>query len=100
MKTTIKEQDGNLVVLLEGRLDTPAAPQVEKDLTSLNDNNGQDIILDCTELTYISSSGLRLFLGMMKTAKIKGTHVYITGINNEIRNVFAMTGFINLFEFK
>lgn len=100
MKTTIKEQDGNLVVLLEGRLDTPAAPQVEKDLTSLNDNNGQDIILDCTKLTYISSSGLRLFLGMMKIAKIKGSHVYITGINNEIRNVFAMTGFINLFEFK
>ena len=65
MKTTIKEQDGNLVVLLEGRLDTATAPQVEKDLTSLNDNNGQDIILDCTELTYISSSGLRLFLGMM-----------------------------------
>ena len=97
MKTTIKEQDGNLVVLLEGRLDTP---QVEKDLTSLNDNNGQDIILDCTKLTYISSSGLRLFLGVMKTAKIKGNHVYITGINNEIRNVFAMTGFINLFEFK
>ncbi len=100
MKTTIKEQDGNLVVLLEGRLDTPAAPQVEKDLTSLNDNNGQDIILDCTKLTYISSSGLRLFLGVMKTAKIKGNQVYITGINNEIRNVFAMTGFINLFEFK
>lgn len=100
MKTTIKEQEGNLVVLLEGRLDTLAAPQVEKDLKSLNDNNGQDIILDCTELTYISSSGLRLFLGMMKTAKIKGSHVYITGINNEIRNVFAMTGFINLFEFK
>jgi anti-sigma B factor antagonist len=100
MKTTIKEQDGNLVVLLEGRLDTATAPQVEKGLTSLNDNNGQDIILDCTELTYISSSGLRLFLGIMKIAKMKGKHVYITGINNEIRNVFAMTGFINLFEFK
>lgn len=100
MKTTIKEQEGNLVVLLEGRLDTLAAPQVEKDLKSLNDNNGQDIILDCTELTYISSSGLRLFLGIMKIAKMNGNHVYITGINNEIRNVFAMTGFINLFEFK
>lgn len=100
MKTTIKEQDGNLVAILEGRLDTAAAPQTEKDLKAIYDCSGQDIILDCTELTYISSSGLRLFLGVQKTAKLKGSHVYIKGINNEIRNVFAMTGFINLFEFK
>lgn len=100
MNTTIKEQEGNLIAILEGRLDTAAASQTEKDLKPLADCEGHDIILDCTDLKYISSSGLRLFLNILKTAKAKGSHVYITGMSDSIRSVFAMTGFINLFEFK
>lgn len=100
MKTTILEKDGNLVAVFEGRLDTAAAPQCEQDLKPLNDCDGKDVVLDCTELSYISSSGLRLFLGVLKNAKPKGSHVFITGMNADLRNVFTMTGFINLFEFK
>ena len=51
-------------------------------------------------MEYISSSGLRIFLGILKNTKAKGGHVYIKGISDDIRAVFAMTGFINLFEFK
>lgn len=100
MKTTIEEKDGNLIAHLEGRLDTAAAPQTEKDVAPLFDCEGHDVILDCTKLAYISSSGLRIFLAILKNAKPKGSHVFIQGINDELRNVFAMTGFTNLFEFK
>ena len=100
MKTTIQEQDGNLVAILEGRLDTAAAPETEKNMSPLNDCEGKDIIIDCTNLEFISSSGLRIFLGILKNAKAKGSHVYIKNISDNIRTVFAMTGFINLFEFK
>ncbi len=100
MNTTIKEQNGELVALLKGRLDTAAAMQTEKDLQPLSDCSGKNIILDCNELEYISSSGLRIFLSILKTAKAKGSHVYITGMNKDISNVFSMTGFTNLFEFR
>ena len=100
MKTTIQDNGGTLTAIFEGRLDTSAAPQCEQDLKPLNNCSGQDIILDCTALEYISSSGLRLFLGVLKNAKPKGSHVYITGMNDSLRNVFTMTGFINLFELK
>ena len=100
MNTTIKEQDGNLVAHFDGRLDTAATPQTERDLQPLIDSEGRDIILDCTRLEYISSSGLRLFLNVLKNAKPKGSHVYITGMNAQIRSVFTMTGFLNLFEVK
>ncbi|MBR4534225.1 MAG: STAS domain-containing protein [Bacteroidaceae bacterium] len=100
MKTTITEQDGNLVAKFEGRLDTAAAPQTEQELQPLKNCQGHNIILDCSELAYISSSGLRLFLTVLKNAKPLGSHVYISGMNQELRNVFTMTGFINLFEFK
>lgn len=100
MKTTILEKDGTLVAVFEGRLDTAASVQTSKDLEPLNACLGQDIILDCTHLEYISSSGLRLFLGILKNAKPKGSKVFLTGLNDDLKSVFAMTGFINLFEFK
>jgi len=100
MNTTIKEIDGNMVAMLEGRLDTAASPETEKAMRPLFDCENQDIIIDCTNLAYISSSGLRIFLSVLKNVKPKGCHVYISGLNDNLRHVFAMTGFINLFEFK
>ena len=99
MKTTFKEEDKKFVMYFEGRLDTAAAPQTERDVQPLNECAGHDIILDCTKLEYISSSGLRIFLAILKNSKPKGSKVFIRGLNNDLRQVFAMTGFTNLFEF-
>jgi anti-anti-sigma factor len=99
MKTTILEQDGNMVAILEGALDTSAAPETEKAMSPLNDANGKNIIIDCTDLVYISSAGLRIFLGILQKAQEKGGHVYIKNINDNVRAVFTITGFSNIFEF-
>ena len=100
MKTTIQQQDGNLVAVLEGRLDTAAAAVTEKELLPLYDCEGKNIVFDCSKLEFISSSGLRLFLGVLKAAKPKGSKVCITGMSNELKDVFTITGFTSLFEFK
>jgi len=100
MKTTFKEENTDFIMYFEGRLDTAAAPQTEREVQVLNDCTGHNIILDCSALEYISSSGLRIFLAILKNAKPKGSHVYIRGLNDDLRQVFAMTGFTNLFEFK
>ncbi len=100
MKTTFREEGKEYIMEFEGRLDTAAASQTEKDVEALNDCMGHDIVLDCTKLEYISSSGLRIFLGILKNAKPKGSHVYITGLGDELQKVFAMTGFSSLFEYK
>ena len=99
MKTTILEQDGNMVAILEGALDTSVAPETEKAMSPLNDANGKNIIIDCTDLVYISSAGLRIFLGILQKAQEKGGHVYIKNINDNVRAVFTITGFSNIFEF-
>ena len=56
------------------------------------------IVLDCKDMEYISSSGLRIFLTIRKAAASKGGKVIVKDINNDIRQVFMMTGFLNLFE--
>jgi len=99
MKTTIQEQDGNMVAILVGSLDTAASAEVEKAMDPLNDVVGMDIIIDCTHLEYISSAGLRIFLGILQNAEEKGGHVYIKGINDNVRATFDLTGFSNIFKF-
>lgn len=85
---------------LVGRLDTPAAAEVTQEIQPLLDHAGATIVLDCSEMSYISSSGLRIFLTIRKAASAAGGHVIIQGLSNEIRQVFMMTGFLQLFEIK
>lgn len=98
MTINIQEQNGGLVAILSGRLDTPAAVKAQQDMVPLMENADKEITLDCTGLEYISSSGLRLFLALRKETTAKGGKVIIKNINDEIKKVFMMTGFFNLFE--
>lgn len=98
MKVTISKQDGEAVVLLNGRLDTPASLEVADKLEPLKAFDEKTLILDCKDLSYISSSGLRIFLALRKAAAEKGGRVIVRDINDSIRTIFMMTGFLNFFE--
>lgn len=98
MEVVIEKQNDVVTVFLKGRLDTLASQEVAQQLESLAENASGTIIMDCTEMSYISSSGLRIFLTLRKAASEKGGKVIVRGISNDIRSVFMMTGFLNLFE--
>lgn len=99
MNVRIEENEGNMVAFLTGSLDTAAAAETEKAMSPLNEVEGKDIIIDCSALEYISSAGLRIFLGILQNTEEKGGHVYVKGINDSVRTVFTITGFSNIFEF-
>ncbi len=88
-----------MVATIEGSLDTAAAREAEKVMDPLNNVEGKDIIIDCTNMEYISSAGLRIFLGILQNAEEKGGHVYIKGLNDTVQAIFDLTGFSNIFEF-
>lgn len=93
------EKEGNILVArLVGRLDTAAAAAITPNIQALAEQADKHIVLDCSELEYISSSGLRLFLTLRKESAAKGGKLQIRNINADIRQVFMMTGFISLFE--
>ena len=98
MKTEITHNGNQVIAAFEGRLDTAAAVQTAEDVKPLMELEHKEIILDCTALEYISSSGLRIFLSIRKEAAAHGSKVIVRNINNDIRQVFMMTGFISLFE--
>ena len=90
-----KTQNGNAVTIaLEGRLDTTTAPQLEQALKSVLDD-ATELTLDFEKLDYISSAGLRVLLGAHKAMFKKGG-MKVTNVNEIVREVFDVTGFVDI----
>ena len=100
MNTKFEEIDGKYVATLEGEMDTTAAVEAEEVLKPLFNSNRKDVIIDCTKLEYIASSGLRILLSILKGAKATGSKVVMRNVNEDIKTVFKLTGFISIFEFE
>ncbi len=100
MNIEITEENGGIRASFSGRLDTAVAAEVTPQFNQLAEKADRVITLDFADLDYISSSGLRLLIGLRKTSAAKGGSVVIENMNDSIRNVFTMTGFLNLFEIR
>ena len=93
MNVTKKMNGSTLEVALEGRLDTMTAPQLEEELADLD--KADSLVLDCSNLEYISSAGLRVLLSAYRTMNMKGG-MKLTNINEIVREVLEVTGFIDI----
>ena len=90
-----KETNGTaLKVKLEGRLDTTTAPQLEGELKDSLEGV-TDLDFDINDLQYISSAGLRVLLSMQKIMNKQG-EMTVRGANEDIREIFEVTGFSDI----
>lgn len=90
--TITKDLKGTeLIISLEGRLDTITAPELEKELNA-SLNGVQALTFDFDKLEYISSAGLRVLLAAQKCMNKQGTMV-VKNVNETISEIFEVTGF-------
>ncbi len=90
--------DQGVLLHLEGRFDTLAAQDFEQQLMSIIDEGAVSLIIDCQNMDYISSSILRVFLLALKTIRRKSGKIVLTNLQDHIREVFDISGFLDLFE--
>jgi anti-sigma B factor antagonist len=83
-----------VVLTLYGRLDTVNAPQLESKIKEQEDIT--ELTLDFKGVEYISSMGLRVLLQAKKTMKAEGVRLAIINMQDSVREIFEMTGFLNL----
>jgi len=98
LNITINEQEGRLVAALSGDLDNVASSQADRDLAPIFGRDDCDVVLDCTELNYISSSGLRILLNVYKHTRANGHTATLKGLEDEVKEVFELSGFMQLFK--
>ena len=84
----------NVTLKIAGRLDTQTAPQLEAELNGVLPSC-KDLTLDMADLEYVSSAGLRVILKAQKEMNTKGA-MRLTDVNDNIMEVFDITGFIDI----
>ncbi len=83
-----------LTIALDGRLDTTTAPQLDDELkTALAGVTKLDF--DLSKLEYISSAGLRVLLSAQKAMNKQGEMV-VKNVSDEIKEIFEVTGFVDI----
>ena len=88
-------QDGTkLTITLVGRLDTRTAPELEAALKDALEGI-TELVIDLEGLEYISSAGLRVLLSAQKLMNEQGT-MTVTHVNDNIMDIFEVTGFIDI----
>lgn len=97
MEITINKTDEQTIITVGGRLDTPNAKIFEEKIQPMLQDKQLKVCVDCTELAYISSSGLRQFLTLLKHVKSVEGSLKVTNLKPEVKEVFDMTGFTSIF---
>jgi anti-anti-sigma factor len=101
MEATIRQEDDkHITLILDGYFDTSVAAQVEQEAAPLFECHDCEIVIDCSRLDYISSSGLRLMMAINQSCRTNQCRLYIKGLQAKVKDVFITTGFTNLFEFR
>ena len=94
MTIDIKKNNLETVIEIVGRLDTITAPALDK---TINEDIGdtKNLVLDVKGMEYISSAGLRVLLAAQKKMQKIGS-MKVTGVCEEVMEVFEMTGFADI----
>ncbi len=95
MKMELAKNQSDLMIKVEGRLDTMTAPELEKKLKE-NLDEVTKLVFDFEELVYISSAGLRVLLSTQKAMNAKKGSMVIRHVNEEVMDVFEVTGFSDI----
>jgi anti-anti-sigma factor len=94
-----EESTGTCVIVgISGRLDTTNYTILEKRLSEMTDNGQDKILVDCTKMDYISSSGLRILLMILKKVNVMKGRFVLCGLQENIREIFEISGFTSIFE--
>lgn len=91
-------EDKTLIVVPSGKLDTFSAPKFATQLAKLLEERPDSCLLDLSEVTFLSSSGLQVLLAGAKTSKKEGIEYRVFGMQEMVKDVFFLSGFNNFIE--
>jgi anti-sigma B factor antagonist len=93
MEITQRVEDGIAVVQPNGRIDTEAAEQLDQVLQAAVASGSHKIVVDMSEVEYISSAGLRSLAAVLVRCRDEGGDMKLAGLNERVTRVFKIIGF-------
>jgi len=85
------------VVTLKGRLNVTTTAELEQAFNNLLKDGKTKVLVECIELEYISSAGLRVLLAAAKQFKKVSGEIALAGLSQNVKQVFEISGFTSIF---
>lgn len=100
MEITDEEREGYVVLSVKGRIDSNTAPQFSDRLLGYLTGDNRSVVVDLTEVDFVSSAGLRVFL--MGAKRLKGTQIRLVlcAMTENVLKVFQMSGFDRILDIR
>ena len=96
MEITVRDEGDTKVVVLNGKLDTNTSLTAEGEINTLLDAGAGKLLINFEQVSYISSSGLRLLLATAKKLKGTGGDLKVCSLNEMATEVFEVSGFSSI----
>lgn len=97
MQVNFKTQNNILIIKVNGSIDSNTAPDIQEKVLEASADS-KNVIIDLSEVDFVSSAGLRVILMIYRQIKSKNGKVVLVGVSEEIEDVMTVTGFANFFE--
>lgn len=94
----ITQSEGIFQVYLNGYLDAHSAPQLETEIEKIIQGNNYKIIFEFSNLEYISSAGLGIFMTFIEEVRKNNGDIKLTNMTEKVKVIFDLLGFNMLFE--
>ncbi|WP_456272665.1 anti-sigma factor antagonist [Bacillus sp. AK031] len=88
----LNENDKVIDVKVNGEIDAYTAPKLKDALSSSAEEENVVMNVDLSEVSYMDSTGLGVFVGLFKTIKANGGQLYLNGLSERLRRLFDITG--------
>jgi len=86
--------DKNILIVLSGRLDSMNADEAKETVIASLKDLDRDVVIDVSNLMYISSAGLQVVLKCAKTAREHHKECFLKGAQGTVREIFQVSGFL------
>lgn len=96
MEINITTADGIKIIAVSGDIDASTAPTAQQEILPIA-KEGIPILLDLTEVAYMSSAGLRVLLSVYRQITAKDIPFVLVGLSEELQDTMSVTGFLDFF---
>ncbi len=88
----IKQDELTKIVYVKGEIDAFTAPKLRDELVPLAEKEGVPLVIDLGEVGYIDSTGLGVFIGVLKLTRRNNNTLKLVGLNDRVKRLFTITG--------
>ena len=98
MKIIVAQESGVALIQISGSLDSLTCDEGQVVFDEQLKNNQVRMVVDLSQVDYLSSAGLRVLLSALKNARERGGDLYLVGLQDSVRKVLNLAGFTSIFK--